>query len=203
MSTNYPSHFSSPLRLLRSAAVRFFFICLRSVVPKGIRDTITADAKAYFSFREIPFSFGATADYFLDSPEFRSLVYYRLPNRYRYPMKWFFPGMTALFFGDSRIAPGLIIMHGFATIINGKLGPDCMVFQQVTIGFSKNGTPEIGSGTTICCGAKVLGRITLGRNVTVGANAVVTKDVPDFAIVAGAPARIIGYNTGNLRAGRE
>lgn len=40
-------------------------------------------------------------------------------------------------------------------------------------------------------GSFVFGDITIGNNVTVGANSVVNKDVPDNAVVAGAPARII------------
>jgi UDP-2-acetamido-3-amino-2,3-dideoxy-glucuronate N-acetyltransferase len=49
----------------------------------------------------------------------------------------------------------------------------------------KNGA-SIGSNATILCG------ITIGEGVLVGAGAVVTKDVPDYAIVAGVPARIVG-----------
>ncbi len=45
---------------------------------------------------------------------------------------------------------------------------------------------SIGSNATILCG------ITIGENALVGAGAVVTKDVPDYAIVAGVPARVIG-----------
>ena len=46
---------------------------------------------------------------------------------------------------------------------------------------------------TIYAGAKVLGGVTVGDNVVVGANAVVTRDVPSNSVVAGIPARIIRY----------
>lgn len=45
---------------------------------------------------------------------------------------------------------------------------------------------SIGSNATIVCG------VTIGKNALVGAGAVVTKDVPDYAVVAGVPAKIIG-----------
>ena len=45
---------------------------------------------------------------------------------------------------------------------------------------------SIGSGAVILCG------ITIGQSAVIGAGAVVTKDVPDHAIVAGVPARVIG-----------
>ena len=43
----------------------------------------------------------------------------------------------------------------------------------------------------ICAHAQVIGGIRIGDNVTIGAGAVVVKDVPDNAIVAGNPARLI------------
>ena len=55
------------------------------------------------------------------------------------------------------------------------------------------GTPTIGDNCIIYPGAKIFGKITIGNNVVIGANAVVNKDVPDNAVVAGVPARIIRY----------
>lgn len=70
--------------------------------------------------------------------------------------------------------------------------------QQVTIGSSRGGNrsgyPKIGNNVVVCCGAKIIGNVTIGNNVIIGANAVVTKDIPDNACVAGIPAKIINMN---------
>ena len=49
----------------------------------------------------------------------------------------------------------------------------------------------MGDNVKIATGAKILGAITIGDNVTIGANAVVVKDVPSNVVVAGIPAKII------------
>lgn len=74
------------------------------------------------------------------------------------------------------------------------MGRNNIVFQQVTIGWNKGAAPVIGDGCVFCCGCTVLGGIKIGDNVTVGAGAVVVKDVPDNAVVVGNPSHIIGYN---------
>lgn len=51
--------------------------------------------------------------------------------------------------------------------------------------------PKIGKRVYISTGAKILGGITIGNNCIIGANAVVTKDIPDFSVIAGNPAKII------------
>ena len=51
--------------------------------------------------------------------------------------------------------------------------------------------PVIGNNVHISHGAVVFGGITIGNNVDIGANAVVNKPVPDNAVVAGVPAKII------------
>lgn len=53
-------------------------------------------------------------------------------------------------------------------------------------------TTHIGEGAGIGSNATILGGVKVGRFAIVGAGAVVTKDVPDYAIVAGVPARVIG-----------
>lgn len=59
------------------------------------------------------------------------------------------------------------------------------------------GLPIIGNNVRISKGAIVFGGITIGNNVIVGANAVVTKPVPDNAIVAGVPAKILRFKDEN------
>lgn len=56
---------------------------------------------------------------------------------------------------------------------------------------------RIGSGCWIASGALVVGGVTIGNNVIVAANAVVTRSIPDYAIVAGVPARVIGDTRGS------
>lgn len=64
-----------------------------------------------------------------------------------------------------------------------------------TIGWANGGEPIIGNNVWIACGAKVLGPITIGDDVIIGANAVVVKDIPSHSVVAGVPAIVIKYRT--------
>lgn len=87
--------------------------------------------------------------------------------------------------------------HGIKGIfIAGKarIGKNVTIFQQVSIAVrypSESDAPVIGNNVLIGTGAKILGPIRIGDNVKIGANAVVTKNVPDNCTVVGNPARII------------
>lgn len=85
---------------------------------------------------------------------------------------------------------------GIGVVIHAKsvIGANCGIGQQVTIGGGNPhypGVPVIGDNVHIHKGAIVFGGITIGNNVEIGANAVVNKPVPDNAVVAGVPARIL------------
>ncbi|WP_197735970.1 serine O-acetyltransferase [Arabiibacter massiliensis] len=84
---------------------------------------------------------------------------------------------------------------GIGVVIHkrAKVGRDCLIGQQVTIGgrSGHQSVPVIGDKCEICAGAKVLGPITLGNSVVIGANAVMLSDAPDGTVWAGVPARCI------------
>ena len=93
---------------------------------------------------------------------------------------------------NCEIGGGLLIPHPNGIVVHPdvKIGPNCLIFQQVTIGSRKErGVPVICGNVDIGAGAKVLGGIILHDHCTVGANAVVTSDVPSGATVVGIPAR--------------
>ncbi len=94
----------------------------------------------------------------------------------------------AIFASRPELPHGL---NGIIVHLKAKIGVNAVIWQQVTIGSSGGGTPIIGDNCKIGAGSKILGGVTIGNNVFIGANAVVTKDVPDNAVVVGAPQRII------------
>jgi serine O-acetyltransferase len=130
-------------------------------------------------------------------PEFRSVINYRIP--YSRLVSWLAGrGAPALYILTPNISPGFYISHGFATIVHCRsIGKNCAVSQQVTVGFNGYGAddcPIIGDNVNIKAGAKVVGKIEIGNNVTIGANAVVVKSVPDDCVVVGVPAYIVRRN---------
>jgi serine O-acetyltransferase len=96
-----------------------------------------------------------------------------------------------------EIGPGLVFPHTSGTVIGSvKIGSNALIYHNVTLGAQKMDVrldpktrPVIGDNVTIGAGAKVLGGIFVGNNAVIGANAVVTKSVPEGATMLGIPAR--------------
>lgn len=130
-------------------------------------------------------------------PEFRYQLLYRLRNNsllFRVmlaPLKLF--NSLNLYINCKNIGKGLFIEHGFSTIISCRyIGENCWINQQVTIGYSDAvNSPYIGNNVNIKAGAKVIGGVTIGDDVVIGANAVVVNDIPSHSIVVGIPAKVI------------
>ena len=105
------------------------------------------------------------------------------------------------FFTGIEIHPGatigrrFFIDHGMGIVIGetAEIGDDVMLYHGVTLGgqdlTKTKRHPTIGNNVTVGAGAKVLGPITIGDGSAIGANAVVTKDVPPCHIAVGIPAK--------------
>ncbi|MGH2484912.1 MAG: polysaccharide biosynthesis C-terminal domain-containing protein, partial [Ktedonobacterales bacterium] len=91
------------------------------------------------------------------------------------------------------IGPGLYIPHPVATVVAArKIGANVSLISGITIGMRNSREfPIIGDNVTIGTGARVLGGVAIGDNALIGANAVVTIDVPANSTAVGIPARIL------------
>lgn len=97
-----------------------------------------------------------------------------------------------------QIGGGLFLPHTVGTVLGAeRIGDNCTIMQGVTLGtsepdmgFTASERPVIGNNVLIGAGAKVIGRITIGDHAKIGANAVVLRDVPAYALAVGVPATI-------------
>jgi len=116
----------------------------------------------------------------------------RVFTHYKYKFGCSIPHTTS-------IGRGLYIGHIRDIVINERavIGDNCNISQGVTIGQAnrgrRKGTPVIGRNVYIGPGAKIVGAVQVGDHVAIGANCVVTDDVPDYAVVVGVPGRIISF----------
>lgn len=94
---------------------------------------------------------------------------------------------------NCRIDGGLLLPHPNGIVIHpdAEIGPNCLIFQQVTLGGGENGAPRLAGHVDIGAGAKILGAVKVGAHARIGANAVVLIDVPSGATAVGVPARVL------------
>lgn len=101
---------------------------------------------------------------------------------------------------DARIGGGLRIPHSVGIVIGGaRIGENCWIYQNVTVGRASAktpGFPDIEDRVRLFAGSVVIGPITIGREATVGANTVVSADVPVGAVAVGNPMIIKHAPTG-------
>lgn len=109
----------------------------------------------------------------------------------------------------NAFGPGLALCHVGTIVINShaKFGSNTRVHAGVNVGtsagldenghFDNTNAPTFGNNVYIGPGAKIFGKITIGDNVAIGANAVVNKNVPSNVTVGGIPAKIISNKGSN------
>ena len=138
----------------------------------------------------------------LYKPEYRSLLLHRFRRNPKgiasvihfVVTRILWKPLESLYIETEDIGGGLFIQHGFSTIICAdRIGENCWINQQVTIGYVETECPVLEDNVMVNCGAKVLGGITMKKNSRAAAGAVVVKDVPENAIVGGVPAKVIKY----------
>ena len=108
----------------------------------------------------------------------------------------------------ARIGKNLFIDHGMGVVIGetSEIGNNVTIYHMVTLGgvspsIESNQQrnvkrhPTLMDNVVVGSGAQILGPVVVGKNAKVGANAVVTKDVPENAIMVGIPAKNVGTAT--------
>ncbi|MBI5331465.1 MAG: serine O-acetyltransferase [Betaproteobacteria bacterium] len=139
-------------------------------------------------------------------PGVHAILLQRLAHRLwraglRYParlLSWFARLVTNIdIHPGATLGRRFFIDHGAGVVIGetAEIGDDCTLYHGVTLGgttWNKGKRhPTLGHGVVIGAGAKVLGAITLGDQVRVGAHSVVVKDVPARRTVVGIPGRVV------------
>ena len=108
----------------------------------------------------------------------------------------------------AKIGKNLFIDHGMGVVIGetSEIGDNVTIYHNATLGgispsINSNEQrhvkrhPTLKDNVVVGSGAQVLGPIEVGKNVKIGSNAVVTKDVPENAVMIGIPARNVGTTT--------
>jgi serine O-acetyltransferase len=100
---------------------------------------------------------------------------------------------------QTRIGSGFYIGHFGQIFVNRRavIGKNCNISPGVTVGQAsrgrRKGWPTIGDNVYIAPGAKIVGNVKIGNCVAIGANCVVTTDIPDNGVVVGVPGKVISF----------
>ena len=182
----------------------FVYLCVLCSPQKRL---IEMDVKRWCEIDHSNMGFFKSLNWYLTyKKEFRNLIQHRFKHPAYTPLcmiqfliaRMLWKPMETLYIYTKDIGGGLYIQHGFSTIITAqKIGENCRIYQQATIGYKGDDSPVLEDNVSVTCGAKVLGDVTMHTGSLAAAGAVVVKDVPENAIVGGVPAKILGYKDKN------
>ncbi len=143
-----------------------------------------------------------------------AIIWQRLAHRlYKWKLRFFARVISQItrFFTGIEIHPGatlgkgLFIDHGMGLVVGEttQIGENCVLFHNVTLGGTGKHAgkrhPTLGNNVLVGTGAIILGPVSIGNNVSIGANTFIYMcDVPDNATVVGTPGRIVRLNGENV-----
>ena len=143
----------------------------------------------------------------ISTPQVRSVAYARLyfgrswERALSKIIRRILPGLRDFELNCSDIGPGLVIGHGYGTVIWAqRIGQDCTIHQGATVGVSltlwtaktelARALPTLGDGVWVAPGATILGGVRVGNAAVIAAHAVVIRDVPEHSLAVGVPASV-------------
>ncbi|ELS34308.1 MULTISPECIES: serine O-acetyltransferase [Pseudanabaena] len=151
---------------------------------------------------------------FLCYPGWHALVFHRIAHSFQQIKIPFLPrlisNLARLFTGveihpSAQIGRGVFIDHGMGVVIGETaiIGDYVTIYQGVTLGGTGKETgkrhPTLGREIVVGAGAKILGNISIGDRVNIGAGSIVLRDVPDDCTVVGIPARIVRHRGQSIK----
>ena len=151
---------------------------------------------------------GAKAVFFHKIANFFAIAKFHLVARMISQFSRFLTGIEI--HPKANIGKNLFIDHGMGVVIGetSEIGDNVTIYHMVTLGGispSVNSNeqrnikrhPTLKDNVVVGSGAQILGPVTVGKNAKIGANAVVTKDVPENAVMVGIPAKNVGETSGS------
>ena len=146
---------------------------------------------------------GAKAVFFHKIANFFAIAKFHLVARIISQLSRFLTGIEI--HPRANIGKNLFIDHGMGVVIGetSEIGDNVTIYHMATLGGispSVNSNeqrnikrhPTLKDNVVVGSGAQILGPVTVGKNAKIGANAVVTKDVPENAVMVGIPAKNVG-----------
>lgn len=161
---------------------------------RGRKKLVFSDINAMQSQLNIKLSGVLLLLYFLHNNRYyRSLFYFRIGPILSLLVGWYRPGDRCFIFSQTtKIGEGFWFAHPFSTVINAEsIGKNFRCRHLTTVGKGDGKRPRIGDNVTCGVNVSIIGDITIGNNVLIGAGSVVVKSIPDNCVVAGVPAKII------------
>jgi len=151
---------------------------------------------------------GAKAVFFHKIANFFAIAKFHLVARVISQFSRFLTGIEI--HPKANIGKNLFIDHGMGVVIGetSEIGDNVTIYHMATLGGispSVNSNeqrnikrhPTLKDNVVVGSGAQILGPVTVGKNAKIGANAVVTKDVPENAVMVGIPAKNVGETSGS------